>query len=144
MKSFKKSLSGAVASLLLTACAVTTTDSIAVLQESGFEPIDGGGAALIGDTGATYVDVDNAWVTLYAADGRKVVKMMESGELTNRSWRINDDGVFCHELFKTGEEQCEHENFVYLKNEQGIHAIVRDGKDMKLRFKVIPGNSENL
>lgn len=144
MKHRKTLLTIWLGSLLSTACATATTDPLTQALDSGFEVVQGGALTLIGDNGVTYRDVDDGWINYLSADGRKVVKNLSSGEITQRSWRTNEDGVFCQLLARSGEEQCEGEDIVYLKNASGIHNIIIDGKNTNAQFTVTEGNPENL
>lgn len=131
-------------SILISACATVATDPLADALGSGFEVVDGGALTLIGDSGVTYRDVDGGWLNYLSADGRKVVKALPSGELTKRSWRTDENGIFCQELAATGKEQCEGEDVIYMRDSTGTHIIIMNGKKMEAKFTTTAGNPENL
>jgi hypothetical protein len=128
--------------LIVSGCATTdTAQTIDGIVADGGEIVDP--RDLIGDTGITYVDIDNAWVNYLGPDGRKVVKVEANGVLKRLTWRTNDAGEFCQQMFSTEKEACN--NLIIVKDKGGTYNSYNkaDGK-LGARFTIVEGNPEGL
>ena len=142
MNKYKFTTTSLLAALSIASCS--TTPSINTLdkkyEETG-EVVNS--LELIGETGVTFVSTDGAWFNYLGADGRKVVKINESGLIKELTWRVNNDGQFCQQMFRTEQEECD--NLVLIKDDEGIFNSYNK-KDNKpgSPFTVVSGNPENL
>lgn len=142
MNILKKSLLMVSTTVALAACATTeTVKSIDdVVAEGGVivEPID-----LIGETGVTFVSTDGGWYNYLGTDGRKVVKITESGLVKNLTWRVNDEGQFCQQMFSTEKESCN--NNVLIKFEDGTYnSYNKENNKPGNPFTIVEGNPQKF
>lgn len=128
--------------ILIVSCATTPTVSEldSAISDGGnvVSPID-----LIGDSGVTYIAQDGAWFNYLSADGKKVVKLNDTGLIKELTWRVSDTGEFCQEMFATEKEECD--NTIILEIEDGVfNSFNKDDGVSGSPFEVARGNSENL
>lgn len=118
------------------------------LQDGGGEIVDQ--IVMIGDTGVTFLGEDRSFVTYFSPDGRKVVKLPETGEIRELTWRKNDAQQFCQGIFDTGKENCH--NVILVREKDGAYRTF-DRKDGRYNtsdghsgqpFTVVTGNPEGL
>jgi len=88
--------------------------------------------------------VNGNWFNYMGADGRKVVKVVKSGLIKELTWRVNDEGEFCQQMFATGKEACD--NTILVKDKDGVfNSYNKDmGNKPGTPFTVVSGNAENL
>jgi len=131
-------------SLLLTLAACTANPKYATIDElvaQGGEIISV--KDLIGETGVTFVGTNETWFNYLGADGRKVVKITDSGETKELAWRINDDGQFCQHLFATEKEACD--SHVVIKDQNGnYNSYSKEDNKPGYPFTLVAGNPENF
>jgi len=98
---------------------------------------------LIGDTGVTFAAKDGGWFSYLSTDGRKVVKVIHTGVVKELTWRKNDSGEFCQQMFRTGKESCAETLIIKDKNGGYNSYNAKTGKP-GLPFTVQSGNTEGL
>lgn len=127
---------------LSTSCATTpAVPTIDDLIAEGGEIVNLPG--LIGDAGVTFVAEGGGWFNYLGADGRKVVKINETGLVKELTWRVSDTGQFCQQMFSTEKEECD--NNVVIKDKDGIYNSYNKANNMPgSPFTVVAGNLENL
>lgn len=86
---------------VITSCS--TTPTVPTMDEQ----ISEGGEVvkftnLIGDTGVTFVATEGGWFNYLGVDGRKGVKINKTGQVKELTWRVNDTGQFCQQMFSSG------------------------------------------
>lgn len=130
------------APMVLAACV--STPSVPAYQQA----IADGGTRLdfqeiIGDNGVTFVATSGDWVNYLSPDGRKVVRINASGEATELTWRMDDTGTFCQQMFRTKKESCG--NTILVDDGTGVvTSFDAEGQSSNVTFTLAPGNPENL
>lgn len=126
----------------ITACATTPTAATVdeIIAEGG-EVVNS--RELIGETGVTFVSTNGSWFNYLGEDGRKVVKITKSGLTKELTWRVNNAGQFCQQMFSTEKEECD--NLVLIKNKDGIYnSYNKDNNKPGSPFTIVSGNPEKF
>lgn len=131
-----------IAPVLLGACAtVSPPTSLEDVIAAGGEVVDH--QTLIGTEGVTFKATNGNWYNYLGPDGRKVVKTNSTGETKALTWRVNDAGQFCQQMFATGKEACD--NLVLVKDKTGVYTSYnKENKKPGATFTVTAGNAQNL
>ncbi len=129
-------------SLALGACATNPkVSAMDVAINNGGEIVEF--LDLIGDTGVTFKAVNGDWFNYLSQDGRKAVKVVTTGVFKELTWRVNDDGVFCQQMFATEKEACG--NVTLVKASDGYYYSYSNNTGKAgSPFTLVQGNSENL
>jgi hypothetical protein len=141
---FREKLIYAIVVVLFTATSCATTTSAPTIDEliaQGGEVISF--TDLIGDAGVTFVSTEGDWFNYLGADGRKVVKINKTGQLKELTWRVNDSGQFCQQMFSTEKEACD--NNVIIKDKEGIYNSYNKANSKPgSPFIIMSGNPEGF
>lgn len=130
------------AALFLGACAsVPYTEK--VLSDGG-TLVKGDFGSLVGESGTTAVGVEGKWQAFYGKDGRKVVRIIHSNEISEMTWRVNDLGHFCEVQMSSRKEHCYGDDYQMVKTKDGVYSRVENGKKGKYPFRIEEGNTKNL
>jgi hypothetical protein len=91
--------------------------------------------------GNTATSESGGWHVYHALDGKLLIRMF-SGQTDEGTWEITDDGLFCRQWnnFGGGKKAC----FIYFKKGDEYEYWYADGSAMRGKFKIRPGNPENL
>lgn len=127
---------------MITSCA--TTPSVPTMDDliaKGGEVVNI--PELIGTTGITFVGTDGGWSNYFGVDGRKVVKINKTGLIKELTWRVNDSGEFCQQMFSTEKEACD--NVFIIRDKDGIYnSYEKENNKPGFPFTAISGNPENF
>jgi len=134
---------GSIAILVcLSGCV--TAPSVDSIVEDGGKVVSGGIGELVGDGDVTLEATDGTWSTYFSPDGEKRIHIKPLNVRETLSWRKNDDGIFCEEMYKPRAEECDREGKVVVMRSNGVVSVFTDGKIGKYPFKVQSGNSRGL
>ena len=88
--------------------------------------------------GNTAKNVEGRWTVYYRDDGTKLVKV--GNELRERKWWVNDEGQWCETLYRDSSAFCAQTVTV----QDGVYEVYRTNGRSVGKFRIEPGNSENM
>jgi len=121
-----------------------TTPTVESMVEDGGKVVSGGIGELIGDGDVTLQAADGTWSSYFSTDGEKRLFIKPTNVRETLTWRKNDDGVFCEEMYSTRAEECDREGKVVVMRANGVVSVFTNGEIGKYPFKVLSGNPRGL
>ena len=92
-----------------------------------------------GNTATGGTALSDQWHVYHEPDGRMRLRN-PGGHKDEGTWEITDDGQWCRQWKSGGKKAC----FIYFQNGDELEYWYSDRSRMRGKFKIRPGNPENL